>query len=46
MVFVAGFVESFLHQASFATGYWCYELLTLRAEVYRNAEVILHGISL
>ncbi len=25
MIFIARFMNSFLHQASFATGYWCYD---------------------
>ena len=25
MIFIARFMDSFLHQASFATGYWCYD---------------------
>jgi len=25
MVFITCFVNSFLHQASFGTGYWCYD---------------------
>ncbi|TDA70591.1 hypothetical protein E1H97_28675, partial [Klebsiella pneumoniae] len=25
MIFIARFMNSFLHQASIATGYWCYD---------------------
>lgn len=25
MIFIASFMDSFLHQASFGTGYWCYD---------------------